>query len=437
MEKGLEVERNAIGTVILLVVLLVSICSVDAARVQIKVYHRDQTQEKAWVEALAQAVEAKYPDIDVELIPGPSGPPFAERLALLMASGEPPDIIYGSTNRIGFIHEGWILDNANLLQRDLDEIDTDDFLPGSLEEYTRGGAVYGLPISVLGQAIFYNKQLFAEAGLPPLPVSWDNEEWTWEAFVSYARKLTKLESDNTASQFGGGWFSEEAYATGKATRSALHTPENIAAYSAVRELYVENQAAANGTTPWSSQAGVSNWTAFENGRLAMEWIGWWRVRDRIAQSKTGVINFEWGIAPVPLVQNRLNTRFVDPWFICSATKHVDAAWRFVKYATSTEGLQDYCRIVSFPPARRSAIDYFLEEVSSASGLSPDEVLNAHVGTLTNGHRSFQEIIGQMKWRGLTSDQISRIVKGEIPVSNGLAQLQNQVDAILKELWAEE
>ena len=53
--------------------------------------------------------------------------------------------------------------------------DMADFIPGLLEDLTLDGNVYALPYNRSTQGMFYNKELFAEAGLDPeaAPATWD------------------------------------------------------------------------------------------------------------------------------------------------------------------------------------------------------------------------------------------------------------------------
>lgn len=61
--------------------------------------------------------------------------------------------------------------------------------------------VYGLDICNVGPVIFYNKDLFEEAGVEPMPTEWD-KRWTWDEFVENMKKLTKVSDDGTTTQYG-------------------------------------------------------------------------------------------------------------------------------------------------------------------------------------------------------------------------------------------
>src|SRR5690606_2678741 len=119
---------------ILIVALLVaaSLSAAAFAQTVVTVYHRNEVRDIESMAPLNEAFEAANPDIKIELIQGieGGGPGYAERLAVLFASGNPPDVFYGSTDKAGFILNGWARDITELIERDRDAINLDEFFPG-------------------------------------------------------------------------------------------------------------------------------------------------------------------------------------------------------------------------------------------------------------------------------------------------------------------
>jgi multiple sugar transport system substrate-binding protein len=77
-----------------------------------------------------------------------------------------------------FGHAGW------LQPLDKSVVPT-DVLPAALDAVSYGGTIYGLPKFASAQTMFWNKQLFRQAGLDP-----EKPPATWDEFAGYAKTLT-------------------------------------------------------------------------------------------------------------------------------------------------------------------------------------------------------------------------------------------------------
>src|SRR5690606_26936934 len=81
-----------------------------------------------------------------------------------------------------------------------DELTVDDFIPSSASVMQIDGSIYGVSSCTVSPVLYYNKDLFDEAGMP-YPPSNPDEAWTWEEFADVAEKLTIKEGDKV-DQFG-------------------------------------------------------------------------------------------------------------------------------------------------------------------------------------------------------------------------------------------
>ncbi|MDD4518755.1 MAG: extracellular solute-binding protein, partial [Limnochordia bacterium] len=281
-------------------------------KVSIVFYHRGYTTEVEWAEAVIERFEALNPHIMVESLSSGSGggSEFSEKLTVLVASGNAPDVFYGSTDKLGFILKGWTRDLMPFIERDATEIALDDFFPGVMDSFVRSGAIHGIPLTVTPQLIFYNKDMFAEAGTSAPPSDWNDTQWTWDAFIDVSRKLTVTNADGTYSQlalsqatdmqlpdvswmFGGDWFDEEAYRTGYPTHSTMLTTENVIAFEAIADLYAHYAAAG-------PRKGIDTYYGFGRGQIAMDWIGAYKLNNYVETQRAGGMSFAWGLAATPL-----------------------------------------------------------------------------------------------------------------------------------------
>lgn len=70
--------------------------------------------------------------------------------------------------------------------------------PTSLESFSYRGVQGGLPWDGSVCVVFYNKQIFDDAGMP-----YPREDWTWDEFREIAKKLTRdIDGDGRIDQFG-------------------------------------------------------------------------------------------------------------------------------------------------------------------------------------------------------------------------------------------
>ncbi len=78
------------------------------------------------------------------------------------------------------------------------DMNWDDFLPGVLSYYTHEGKLYSMPFNSSSPIFFYNKDIFAEAGLDP-----EKPPATWQEVEEYSRQI--IESGAAKYGFTTGW----------------------------------------------------------------------------------------------------------------------------------------------------------------------------------------------------------------------------------------
>ena len=87
-----------------------------------------------------------------------------------------------------YIEGGMMLSLSDLVE-DSELIDWKEDFPATLTaQYERDGEIYAIPKDFDTIAVWYNKQIFDEAG-----VEYPSDDWTWEEMVETARKLTNKE----------------------------------------------------------------------------------------------------------------------------------------------------------------------------------------------------------------------------------------------------
>ena len=96
-----------------------------------------------------------------------------------------------------FANNDWLQPLDDLIRRDADEVDIDDFIPSALHSLSEwGGHLYTLPVATYGTGVLYRPNVFDDLGLEAPPAEPD-PNWTWEAYLAAIEKITGQEHQGT------------------------------------------------------------------------------------------------------------------------------------------------------------------------------------------------------------------------------------------------
>lgn len=175
-----------------LAVLLVALTALSAGfasgqepePVTIRWWHIQTNEaEAAFWQSLADAFVAENPHVTIE-ITILENEAFKSRLVTVMQAGDPPDLFqsWGGGVLWTFAEAGLVRDISPELEGEW----RDSFAAqAALELYGRNGEYYGVPWSWGAVGMFYNRALFAQAGLDP-----DNPPTTWTEFLDAVQALS-------------------------------------------------------------------------------------------------------------------------------------------------------------------------------------------------------------------------------------------------------
>jgi len=127
--------------------------------------------------------EAANPGISIEWVTAPYGE-IVNQVVNMAGGGNKVDVIFGEIDWVpGLVDAGLAAPIADILSKPF----IDDFYPDVLKSFEVDGKPYGIPLYVSPYVLYYNKDLFAQAGLDPAkpPKSFDE-------MLAYAEKLSTL-----------------------------------------------------------------------------------------------------------------------------------------------------------------------------------------------------------------------------------------------------
>jgi multiple sugar transport system substrate-binding protein len=210
------------------------------------------------------------------------------------------------------------------------------FLAGSLSATGAAGKPpTAVPLYSLAYGLYYNRKMFAAAGIANPPTTWDEMIADGKKLTSGGKWGLSLEggsvSENvhaafTLSQQEGGSFFDSA---GKPT---FDTPQNVAAIKRYLDLIQTDKITNPSDAEYSN--GTEALSDYATGKTAM--VIWQAAAGSLAQ--LGMKAADIGVVPVPVPAGGKKITSMVAGInlaVFKNTKHKDAALKFVKFMTST------------------------------------------------------------------------------------------------------
>ncbi|MCA0970494.1 extracellular solute-binding protein [Halobacillus litoralis] len=135
---------------------------------EIEFWHIDPGEKEAVYEDAVARFEEKHPDVNVKMLRIPNDS-YKQKLSVAMSGGNPPDVFHswGGGWLKQFVDQDKVLDIT-------DDIDPSHFNELALDNGTFDEKVYGLPLGLSIDVVFYNKEIFEQYDLEE-PQTY--EEW--------------------------------------------------------------------------------------------------------------------------------------------------------------------------------------------------------------------------------------------------------------------
>ena len=300
----------------------------------IKIWYSNNEAEIAWGKQMVEAWNADHPDEQIKAQEIPAGASSEESITAAITAGNAPCLIFNTSPAAvpGFQKQGGLVNLS-------DFEDGDSYITersGDLADQYRSedGGFYQLPWKSNPVMIFYNKDMFQQAGLDPENPALS----TYDEFLATSRTLVEAGvaeyaiNPSPTSEFYQSWFDfYPLYAAqsggtllvedGKAT----FNDENGKAVSDLWRTMYEEKLSGNEAYQGDS---------FADGISAMAIVGPWAISvygDKV----------NWGAVPVPTEagtapEETYTLSDAKNIGLFTACKNKGTAWEVLKFATSEE-----------------------------------------------------------------------------------------------------
>lgn len=363
------------------------------------------------LQAIVDAFESENPGITVEV----STLPYADYFTALqtdLAGGTVADVF-------DLEYANYSAYQASNVLAPLEGVDTSVYQTSLAEAYATDGTQYALPSSFSNVVLFYNADLFDEAGL-----DYPTSDWTWAEEQAAAEALTDSESGvwgdyqpisyhefyKTVAQAGGDFLNDDASAV------AFNSPEGIRAANWLVDK--------SGTTmPTAEQgAGTPDFDSglFVGGELAMWHSGIWMF-GALADA-----DFAWDIAVEPGDAEHASALFSNGVGVSAGSEHVEEASLFVQYLTGSQTTADVRLEAGWelpPIADDEALSVYLETTPPANRQAVFDSLDAVALAPSIGD-------GQAEMQDIVTEELAEAAAGRKTVEQALADAEERVNPLL-------
>lgn len=290
-----------------------------------------------------------------------------DKVIAALSGSQPPDIlVLGGPDSVAmWVNEGLVAALDDLIATH--NIDVEDIYPPMLAQGRYQGKLYAVPWGTDTYGLYWNKDLFEEAGLDP-----EKPPQTMEELFEYANKLTKVDDNGQITQlgfvpdfswshleqylalYGSYWFNAEG------TKVQLDTPEMIAALKWEQQFYTEygTEEVLRFVSSTGDYASAEH--GFMSGKIAMMVDGEWMTGPNFIGGLTP--DLWYGVAAIPYPEaypQRKNTNMIGGTvaLIPSGVEDKDAAAKLLAWMLTPEILADEM-VANFnlPSSTKSAQD---------------------------------------------------------------------------------
>ena len=287
-------------------------------------------QKVRYGEYLAQRYMEEHPDVYVNLILTPD--PY-RKLQVMIAGRTTPDVVWMGVGWQQFADAFLTLDERVAADP---EVRAENYFPRLWESVQWRGNLLALPSSGQVGVIYYNKDLFDEAGL-----EYPADDWTWDDMQRMARALTRdFDGDGAVDQYGlqlgqvylVPFLLYDGQIADPEWRSArLDTPVSRALLDRYQTLIYEDKVMPTPTT--SQELGML--PMFEAGRVAMH------AASGYAIESFRKVQFDWDVVRFPAFEfegqrYQATGLWEEEFSILWDTDAPDAAWDFARWCAGHE-----------------------------------------------------------------------------------------------------
>ena len=381
------------------------------------------------IDGYAEAFEKDNPGTKIKPIYAGSYQDTIVKALTAHKAGTPPATsVLLSTDMFTLIDEEAIVPIDDFIKTDDDKAWLKSFFPAFMLNSQTGGKTWGIPFQRSTVVLYWNKELFKEAGLDP-----DKAPADWAEQAAFAEKLTKRDASGNTTQWGiqipSSGFPYWLFQGLSTQAGAILSNQdgNQTAYDAPGAIEALQYWIELAGTKKVHPAGIVEWGTtpkdFFEKKCAMMWTTTGNLTNVRSNAK-----FPFGVAMLPAGKRRGSPTGGGNFYISSKVPRAqqEAAFKFARWATSAERAAQWCVDTGYVAVRPDAFDTaalkkYTSEVPPAL-VARDQLPHAVAELSTHENQRVTKAL---------NDGLQAALTGTKPAAQAMKDAQAEADRILK------
>jgi multiple sugar transport system substrate-binding protein len=368
-------------------------------------------KESRTLEGYLQKFHEENPDIKVKV--DMAGGNYWPKVQTMITGGSPPDIMYMGVREFKqYSEQGALLD----LDEFISENDFDDLEKSQLDAFrnNKTGKLQAFPKDWSTYVVYYNKDMFKDAGLPTPNELYKEGKWTYDEFLKMSKLLTTDEHHGLAMESGRwrAFVPHEDWLDSKTGKININNEKFINRIQFMADLWLENKVAPN-LDGMKDQAPADR---FMTGKAAMFISGRWMAMGFKASTEN------WDVAPMPELEKEFTWVDLAGYAIPRGAKYPEASWKVIEYLTSEEVQKQIAKSGQAIPIRKSVMksDEFKNSIEGINNIAHLEVKSVPATNYPENWIEAESII---------NSDLERVWIGEKKASEIIPETQKKVDSL--------
>jgi multiple sugar transport system substrate-binding protein len=378
---------------------------------------------------VADAFRARLPALKLEVVQATDQ--YDDKLLATFAAGNPPDVLrqnddyvlsYKTKNLIAPL-DGYVK-SAGLKR--------DDIHPAVWDFPIHDGKMWAWSMGANARMLFYNVDLFRNAGVPLPPSRWSATGWTFDDFLDTAKRLTNPNA-TPESVFGCSVYDDSGYeqtlSVNNGSPSGIYSkdgrqftladPPGYEMMQWVADLHLKHRVMPHRTVVTERRSVAA---MFANQQVGMRWTNTSNLKQMQKDNQ-----FTWDVAPMPMRVKRMQEGVMQVFSLAVGARNPDAGWRLLQFFVEEEAAKILVDTGYVLPAKKVFGTDYVDALKGKPPANAALILEAFEYQMQT-NQVLDVLAARAIYRGAGNSNLNQIWDGNVTARDWLTGVRAQVEA---------